>query len=96
MNAALLIQLATGFAAGAAAAWLFLRLLQASVRGLPGHPHPGRALVVGFVLRAALVVAVFALVARFAQGPGLAAALAGFLVLRSWRLRQVRREGTPR
>lgn len=92
MNTLLLVQLAGGFAAGAVIAWLFLRALHGAVDRLPGRAHPGRVLLAGAVLRMALTVASFALVAWLAQGPGVVAALAGFLVVRTWRVRQVRRD----
>ena len=93
----LLLQLLGGLAAGAAAAWLFLRLLRAGIERLPGHPHPTRALLLGMLLRVALVLVVFVLVARWTRAPGLLAALAAFLVVRTWCLRQARDlPGAPR
>ena len=84
-------QVAAGLVAGAALAWVFLRALRASIERLPARAHPGRWILGGFMLRAVLVVAGFAVIARVVQAPGLAAALAGFLIARTWALRKVRR-----
>jgi F1F0 ATPase subunit 2 len=88
------LQLTAGFTAGALLGWLYFRALRVTVDRLPSSRRPGTVLLLSLVARAAVTVAVFALIARMAQGHGLAAALLGFIGTRTVIVRRARRE-TP-
>lgn len=93
MNGATLwLQVSAGLAAGGALGWLYFRGLRLTIDRLPASRRPGTLLLASFVLRAAAAVALFVLVARLAQGHGLAAALLGFLAARLVMVRRARRE----
>jgi F1F0 ATPase subunit 2 len=99
-DASLWLQLTAGFAAGALLGWLYFLALRATVDRLPASRRPGTVLLLSLVARAVVTVAVFALIARLAQGHGLAAALLGFIAARTVIVRLARREtllaGSPR
>jgi F1F0 ATPase subunit 2 len=91
-DATLWLQLTTGFAAGALLGWLYFRALRVTLDRLPASRRPGTVLLLSLVARAAVAVAAFALIARVAQGHGLAAALLGFIATRTVIVRLARRE----
>ena len=91
-DATLWLQLMAGFAAGALLGWLYFRALRVTVDRLPASRRPGTVLLLSLVARAVVTVAVFALIARVAQGHGLAAALLGFIGTRTVIVRLARRE----
>lgn len=75
------VALLLGLLAGLALGLVYFGGLLWTVRRLSSWRRPGRALLVSFVVRAALVLPAF--VALALRGPGpLVAALAGFLVVR--------------
>jgi F1F0 ATPase subunit 2 len=92
---ALWMQLAGSFAAGALLGWLYFRGLRLTLDRLPASRRPGTLVLLSFVVRTAAVVAAFALIAQAAQGHGLAAALLGFIGVRTVIVRRARREAQP-
>jgi F1F0 ATPase subunit 2 len=94
-DAALWLQLAASFAAGGLLGWLYFRGLRLTLDRIPGSAHPGTLLLLSFLVRAAAAVALFALIARFAHGHGLAAALLGFIGVRTAIVRRAKRDAPP-
>lgn len=90
--------LLAGLAAGAMLGGMYFGALWASVRRLPGR-GPGGGFVLALLARLAVAGAVLALVGRWAGGPGLLGALAGFVVVRAAMLHRLRpgvTQGGPR
>lgn len=92
------IELLLAFAAGAALAGGYLRLLRTAVARLTEGSVPWLNLAGSLVLRLLLAAAVFLSVARLSGAAGLVSALLGFMLMRSLVLGRVRRRrvgGSP-
>jgi F1F0 ATPase subunit 2 len=81
--------------AGLALGWVYFRTLLATIEALPHSARPGRLMLASYLARTAVAVLVLVTIARLAGLPGVAAALAGFVVARLLLIRRVRRGGNP-
>lgn len=77
--------------AGAALGFVFFRALLATVERLVTSARPGALMVASLMLRTAIVLGGFYAIARLAGLGGLAAGLAGFVIVRTAMIRRVRR-----
>ncbi|MFW6154500.1 MAG: ATP synthase subunit I [Planctomycetota bacterium] len=84
------ILLAMGFLAGAAAGAVFLAGLWWTTRRLPGTGRPAGLFVASYVVRMAVLLGVFYLLARPGRWELLAAGLVGFTVVRIAAVRRVK------
>lgn len=80
-----------GFAGGAGIGWLFLTGLRLTVERLPGARRPGLVLIASVLVRMAIAVVGFLMLAQLLGWPGLAGAVAGFIVVRTLLVRRARR-----
>ena len=80
--------LVTGVAAGMLLAVIYLAALTHSVRGVVGARHPGRHLLLGTLIRLLLLGAVFGGLLYLGGVPHVLAAVAGFVIVRTWILRR--------
>jgi F1F0 ATPase subunit 2 len=74
---------AISLAAGALLGWAYFRGLRLTVDRLPTSRSPGSLALLSFAARALMAMTAFLLVAQTAHGPGLAAALLGFVAVRT-------------
>lgn len=79
-------------AAGAVLGALNFLALWKTVRRMPQRPDPGLWMAISMVLRLAMSLAVFVLLARWAGLPALAAALVGFVAVRTLFIRRLGRQ----
>jgi F1F0 ATPase subunit 2 len=78
------------FFAGALLAAVYLAGLWLTVNRIQERRHPALWLVSGFMIRLAMVLAVFYFIIKEHQWPHLLAALAGFVIVRALTIRRVR------
>lgn len=81
--------------AGLALGWAYFRTLLATIEALPHSARPARLMLASYLARTAVAVMVLVAIARLAALPGVAAALAGFIVARLLLIRRARRGGNP-
>ena len=91
-NPTLWLQLVASFLAGAALGWVYFRGLRLTIERLPASPRPATLVLLSYVGRLLIALAVFLLIARNAQWQALVAALLGFIGMRTALLRRARHE----
>lgn len=78
----LYLQLGLAGAVGCLMGWLYFRGLWETLQRLPRQRHPALWMLGSLLLRMAIVLAGFALLARWGSWPAVLAALAGMLLVR--------------